>query len=312
MFLVLLCAFSISYSQDEGLLLLKDSENVLIKFENNYFEALKYKAIGNNSRAITELEKCQQLFPNDKSVDFEFAKNYLALKKNLEAELYIEKALNQDPENYWYIDLAKKIQMAQYNYTKAIEFQQKLILQKPKVKEDLVLIYILANEFKKAENLVEQLESDGLTTSRLSRFKKTIAYRNHNPTKQKVVETKKSSLKELKESFKNEKQFDILKKIIKEENLLKNFEELYNYSTQGIELFPAQPYVYLINGEILIRQEKYKEAIDVLISGIDFVIDDKEMMVQFYQQLAIANEKIGKASEAKDYRKRALEIRKKK
>ena len=80
--------------------LLKDSDDELIKFENHYFEALKYKAIGNYTRAIVELEKCQQLFPNDVSVDFEFSKNYFELNKLLEAELYIEKSLKSSPDNF--------------------------------------------------------------------------------------------------------------------------------------------------------------------------------------------------------------------
>jgi predicted Zn-dependent protease len=308
--LLLVCAFSISYSQDDSLTLLEDSDDVLIKFENHYFEALKHKAIGNNSLAIIELEKCQQLFPNDKSVDFEFSKNYFDLRKYIQAELYIDKALQQNSDNYWFLELAKKIQLKQYNYSKAIELQQKIILQKPKFTEDLVLIYIQASELEKAQKLIEELEIKGFSSSRLTRFKKTVFNRNRNETKQRIVETKNASLEDLKESFKSNKQFDILKKILQEEFILKNIEGLYKYSSQGLELFPAQPYVYLMNGKALISQEKYKDAIDVLMNGIDFVIDDREMMVQCYQQLAIVYEAIGKNKKAENYRNLAIELRK--
>jgi predicted Zn-dependent protease len=308
--LLLVCAFSISYSQDDSLTLLEDSDDVLIKFENHYFEALKYKAIGNNSLAIIELEKCQQLFPNDKSVDFEFSKNYFDLRKYIQAELYIDKALQQNLDNYWFLELAKKIQLKQYNYLKAIELQQKIILQKPKFTEDLVLIYIQASELEKAQKLIEELEIKGFSSSRLTRFKKTVSNRNRNETKQRIVETKNASLEDLKESFKSNKQFDILKKILQEEFILKNREGLYKYSSQGLELFPAQPYVYLMNGKALISQEKYKDAIEVLMNGIDFVIDDNEMMVQCYQQLAIGYEAIGKNKKAENYRNLAIELRK--
>jgi predicted Zn-dependent protease len=308
--LLLVCAFSISYSQDDSLTLLEDSDDVLIKFENHYFEALKYKAIGNNSLAIIELEKCQQVFPNDKSVDFEFSKNYFDLRKYIQAELYIDKALQQNLDNYWFLELAKKIQLKQYNYLKAIELQQKIILQKPKFTEDLVLIYIQASELEKAQKLIEELEIKGFSSSRLTRFKKTVSNRNRNETKQRIVETKNASLEDLKESFKSNKQFDILKKILQEEFILKNREGLYKYSSQGLELFPAQPYVYLMNGKALISQEKYKDAIEVLMNGIDFVIDDNEMMVQCYQQLAIGYEAIGKNKKAENYRNLAIELRK--
>ena len=65
-----------------------------------------------------------------------------------------------------------------------------------------------------------------------------------------------------------------------------------------------------MNGKALISKGKYKDAIDVLISGIDFVIDDSEMMVQCYQQLTIGYEAIGKNKKAENYRNLAIELRK--
>ena len=67
-----------------------------------------------------------------------------------------------------------------------------------------------------------------------------------------------------------------------------------------------------MNAKALIGKEKYNDAIDVLMSGIDFVIDDKEMMVQCYQQLAIGYQAIGNNKKAEDYRKLAVDLRKQK
>ena len=92
------CVSAMSFSQvDEGLTLLEDSDDDRILFENHFFEALKYKAIGNFSRAIIELEKCQQLFSHDDSIEFELSKNHLALNHLTEAALYIEKAMYSKP-----------------------------------------------------------------------------------------------------------------------------------------------------------------------------------------------------------------------
>ena len=165
--LALFCVSFLSYGQDDGLTLLEDDDDKLIKFENHYFEALKYKAIGNYTRAITELEKCQQLFADDVAVDFEFSKNYFALNKYLEAELYIEKSLKADTDNYWFLVQAKKVYLKQFDYTNAIEIQQKIILQKPAHSEDLVLIYIQANEREKAQELIDELASQGISSSKL-------------------------------------------------------------------------------------------------------------------------------------------------
>ncbi len=312
-FLIVLCTSFLSFSQDDdGLIILEDSDDTLIKFENHYFEALKYKAIGNYTRAITELEKCQQLFPDDKSVDFEFSKNYFLLNQFLPAELYIAKALKAEPENYWYLEQAKQIYLKQYNYQKAIEVQQKLVFQNPLVTEDLVLIYMQATESEKAQNLIDELESEGITSPKLRHYKETIAKKNNDRIfiDQKLRVVKNNNLEDLKKTFEENKQFDILKEILTQDLANENYENLLNYSEQGLELFPAQPFVYLMSARALMHQKKYNEAIDVLNLGIDFVIDDLTE-ADFYSSLASCYEATNQTEKAKINRKKAIQLRKK-
>lgn len=295
--LALFCASFLSYAQDDSLTLLKDDDDNLIKFENHYFEALKYKAIGNYTRAIIELEICQQLFSDDVAVDFEFSKNYFALNKLLESELYIEKPLKTDPDNFWFLVQAKKVYLKQFNYAKAIEIQQKIILQKPALSEDLVLIYIQANEPEKAKKLIDDLSSKGITSSKLRHYQLVLTKNNQSKKVDKTIVTNETfNLDQLKKGYKSNKEFRVLKEILTQELEVNNFDEIYNYSSDGLELFPAQSYVYLMNGKALINQKKYTEAIDVLINGLDFLIDDTAQEKEFYQDLifcfsAIVDEK---------------------
>lgn len=303
--LALFCASFLSYGQDDGLTLLKDDDDNLIKFENHYFEALKYKAIGNYTRAITELEKCQQLFKDDVAVDFEFSKNYFALNKLLEAELYIEKSLKSEPDNFWFLEQAKKVYLKQFNYLKAIEVQQKIILQKPTLSEDLVLIYIQANERVKAQKLIDDLGLRGITSSKLKHYQKVITRGSEsNPPKNKTLSKNTGSLTELKKGYTSNKNFKILKEILSLEFDNSNFEEVYKHSSEGLELFPAQPYVYLMNGKALINQKKYTEAIDVLINGLDFLIDDTAQEKEFYQNLILCYTKISDEKSVDEYQKK--------
>lgn len=312
LFIAFFCASFLSFSQnDEWLTLLKSSDDDIIKIENHYYEALKYKAIGNYTRAITELEKCQQLLLSDEpSVDFEFSKNYFFLNKFDGAALYIEKALKNNPTNYWFLEHAKKVYLKQYNYPKVIEIQQKIIELKPARKEDLVLIYILANEREKAQNLINEFNSVGITSFKLRSYQKAITnYRNRN-TVQKVVTKKDLSIVELKESFKSEKQFDVLKEILIHEYNNGNEKELHEFSEEGMELFPAQPFVYLMNGRSLNFQKKYNEAIDVLNSGIDFIADDKTLEADFYEQLAVIYDHLNQFQKAQKNRDKSSKLRK--
>lgn len=307
--LALFCASFLSFGQDEGLTLLEDDDGKLIKFENHYFEALKYKAIGNYTRAITELEKCQQLFADDVAVDFEFSKNYFALDKYLEAQLYIEKSLTTDSENFWFLIQAKKVYLKQFNYTKAIEIQQKIILQKPSLSEDLVLIYIQANERKLAQELIDKLTLKGISSSRLRHYQSVLSKNNQlKKIDDKVVVNDSSSLSQLKIDYKSNKDFKILKEVLFQEFNNTNFEEVYKYSVEGMELFPAQAYVYLMNGSALANQKKYTEAIDVLVSGLDFLIDDTEQEKEFYRELIVCYKAISDKKLVEKYQLRLKKL----
>jgi len=288
LFLILFCVSFLSHAQDDGLQLLKDVGDDHIQFENHFFEALKYKAIGNHTRAITELEKSQQLFSDEVAVDFEFSKNYFALNKLNEAALYIEKALQKEPANFWFLTHAKKIYLRQFNYDKAIEIQQKMIEQKPILAEDLVLIYIKANEREKAQELIDDLVKKGITSSKLRHYQNVLS--NYKKTEESAVKNnnvKLTDLVTLKKVYVSNKDFAVLKEILVEELAVGNFDEVYKYSAEGLELFPAQPLVYLMNGKALVSQKKYNVATSVLINGLDFLIDDVEMENEFYNQLII-------------------------
>ncbi|MFK5879780.1 MAG: hypothetical protein QM478_09830 [Flavobacteriaceae bacterium] len=311
LFLALFCASFLSYGQDEGLMLLEDDDDRLIKFENHYFEALKYKAIGNYTRAITELEKCQQLFADDVAVDFEFSKNYFALNKYFEAQLYIEKSLKSEPENFWFLAQAKKVYLKQFNYIKAIDAQQKIIKQKPALTDDLVLIYIQANEQEKAKDILDELTSKGITSSKLRHYQKILSKNKQSikPNKNTLV-NKQIGFDELKKTFVSNKDFKILKEILIQDFGISNFEEVYKYSLEGMELFPAQPYVYLMNGSALIHQKKYKKAIVVLVSGLDFLIDDVAQEKEFYQELIVCYEAIADKKAADKYHQKLKKLNK--
>ncbi len=59
---------------------------------------------------------------------------------------------------------------------------------------------------------------------------------------------------------------------------------MYVDSKEALELFPAQPYLYKMNGFASNKLGKYNEAIDVLTLGIDFVIDNTILEADFYEQ----------------------------
>jgi tetratricopeptide (TPR) repeat protein len=75
------------------------------------------------------------------------------------------------------------------------------------------------------------------------------------------------------------------------ENL--QFDKLAKASEEQMQLFPSQPQLYYYNGLANNQLKNYKKAKDVLESGIDFVIDDKSLEINFNLQLGEAYNGLG-------------------
>jgi predicted Zn-dependent protease len=59
-------------------------------------------------------------------------------------------------------------------------------------------------------------------------------------------------------------------------------------SNETLELFPAQPILYLINGVAYNKMKQAKKAIQNLETGLDYLVDDPKMATDFYTQLSLA------------------------
>ncbi len=283
-----------------------------LKFQEYFFEALKQINTNNYSKAIENLEKCAVIDSINLAVDFEFSKNYLLLKKYYEAEVFIDKALSKDPKNTYLLKHKVAILKAQRNYADAIEIQKQLVQLKPIYNDELVLLYIQNREFVKAEDLITEIENKALTTLKIKRFKTYLNNRKKiTKRKTKIVEnvTKNTDIESLKESYKNDKKFSTLLKILGHEVENNLFEMLQLDSKNALELYPAQPILYQLNGYALNKLKKYNEAIDVLTIGIDFVIDNKEMELNFYNQLIISYEGLNNTKEALKFKQKAAKLK---
>ena len=66
------------------------------------------------------------------------------------------------------------------------------------------------------------------------------------------------------------------------------YDSLERHSSQAIEIFPSQPSVYLYNGIANMQLKNYKKAAQSLNDGIEFVIDNKSLLLDFYKSLGDA------------------------
>lgn len=297
---------SIVYAQKNN----SEEENDL-KFQSYFFEALKQKAIKNYSKAIVSLEKCYELDSTSLAIEFEFSKNYFLLKYYNEAQLFIDKALEKEPENIYLLKHKIDIFKTQRNFQNAIDLQEKLAQIQPQYSDELVLLYIQNKNFEKAEKLIDEIEKKALKTSRIKGFKKFLE--NRKTTSKKINNTqspiKNDDIETLKKLYVDKKDFQILKEILMKELTNGLFELLNIESKDGLDLFPTQPFLYKMNGIALNKLGKYNEAISVLTIGIDFVIENNMMEADFYDQLSISFEGLGNKNEAFKYKQKAKQLR---
>lgn len=409
--------------------------------ENNFYDAIRERAIENYDKAIIALEKCVSKKPDDAAIHYELGKNFLDLKKYAEAEQSFQKAIDLNPKERWYWNGLYDVYYITKDFQKSIPIVQKLTEFDPNMKEDLVSLYVYTNQNDKALALIQDIEKNAVISETLKNYKKhlTLVRTNSNTEEdlidaiklnpkseqayvdlmifysqqnqeEKSIEVAKKLTKEIPDSewaaislFKlylnegngvgaaqamlkvlqnkkvdksikhkflneflifssNSTQFDkelsqavdilssdksinVAKEVAKFyynkknyektsfflekaltnqpedweaielllDNLsnAKKYEELGNRAEIFIDLFPAQPKLYYYAGYAKNKAQNYKQAIDFLETGLEFVVDDTNLEKYFCIQLAEAYAETSNSKKTEEYRKRAEALLKK-
>ncbi len=170
LFLVLLCNSASLLAQTEPEEIKPETD----KFEDYFYESLKQKGIENYDKAITALEQCSKIKPNDATVYFELGKNYLGLKDYEHAYSSFEKATQIDPKNKWFWVGMYDVNYQTKNYNQAIITVNKLIEFDEVYKEDLVSLYINTQQFDKALVLINEMNDKVGKSERRELYKTQI------------------------------------------------------------------------------------------------------------------------------------------
>ena len=296
---------TVGFSQDSIPVSPNLKEQNFLKFQDHFFKALAQKSIYNYRIAIQNLEKCNELKPNDVSVLFELSKNYLMMKKFLEAELYAQQALKIDANNFWVLQHLSSVYLSSHNLKKAVEVQEKLVKINLNERGKLVFLYFQNNQIEEGKKLFSVLEKANQLTPNLLHLKREFVKSTVTTKIDKV-----KGLQELIKDFESNKSYKSLYKILTL-SANSNSNVLLSYSQIGLELFPAQAFVYLMNAKALNQNNNFKKALEKLLNGIDFVIDDKNLEADFYDEMAKCYSGLGNKSEAIKNKNKALALRKK-
>ena len=287
-------------------------EKEYLKFQDHFFNALQQKSKEDYNKAIEELEECKQIFPNDAGLNFEFAKNYLLLKDYENAIYFDNEVLKVKPNNIYIFEHLKKIYKTQRDYDSAIEIQNKIIALKPSKKSELIHLYIGNREKNKAKELfLEMKDKNEIINNEF--YWKRILFRQPkiitNTHKKTLNNNVDNSIKTLQLRFNKNKDFKTLKQLLIEEEKQAKYILLTNDSKKGLELFPAQPFLYLMQGKGELKSTNHKNAIEVLKAGLDFIIDDDNLTSTFYKNIAEAYKGLGNNKEANKYLEKSNKLK---
>ncbi len=108
----------------------------------------------------------------------------------------------------------------------------------------------------------------------------------------------------------NPDNFELLKNTLLLQLEYRKFESAVELSKNALEIFPSQPMLYLFQAVALNQLSSFEAAEKSLKEGLDYLIDDTRMEMDFYSQLVICYNGMNNALKAEEYRQKAENLKK--
>lgn len=221
--------------------------------ETNYLTLIyRYSETGEPEKAFKTAQKLLDVHPESKLVHLALYKFYLD-KNQREAAIASMKVVLTAPE----INPDAK--------TKVLNDFINFVAKHPEHEKDLIDVTAMIDDSKSFKTLVE-----------LAQYYLKL-------------EDKSKALMYYEEALALEPtNFSVIKDVVLLQIDLNQDEKAVGRSQDALELFPAQPILYLVNGVAHNKMKQAKEAISSLETGLDYIIEDSKMTADFYTQLSIA------------------------
>lgn len=261
-------------------------EDIIIQKQNLYL------MIDQPDKAVAEVEKLIQMYPGESRYYALLAELYMDIDNYPKAIENLEKISELDPQNpYIHITLAEYY-FKTGDRDKAFE-ELKSGFATPdlelEIKFQVLLTYYSDDEMSgdyeaQIAELTEILISTHPNDARPYSLKADLLIRKEN-------------YKEARETFRKVIEIDnsryfMWETLLRLNAILLDTESMRNESLQAIELFPFQPMPYLFAGLAYFQLNEHQEAINVLNRGKDLVVDDDELLAEFYMHLGDAYSKL--------------------
>jgi len=242
--------------------------------EENHLKLIyRYSQVGDKKKAYKAAKNLLKVKPDSKFV-------HLALYKFYLQDNEVEKAINSvkialsSPE----INADAK--------AKVLSDFVKFVAKNPEYESDLVEITAQVDENK-----------DAKTHSELGQYYLKAG------DKVKALTNFQEALRQ------NPDDFKLIKEVLLLQLDMNDFNAVVSGSNEALELYPAQPILYLVNGVAKNQIGQHEEALENLQMGLDFLIDNPQMEADFYSELSIAYKGLNNITKSDAFAKKAQALK---
>ncbi len=247
-----------------------------------------YLHLGDVEKAENELQNMVRAFPDDARYLSMLAEFYMGNNQQTKALEIYKKIAETDPGNpYIHMSLADYYRKTG-NKEKAFS-ELKLGFANPNLDVDTKVTILLS--FYTINQIYDQLKEQAFELSGI-----LISTHPDSPKAWSIYGDLLSQDKKYagaRDAFLKVVSLDSSKYVVWEELLrlelqLSEYQAVNDHSKKAIELFPEQSILYLFNGLSAIQLKKYEDGIHILESGLRMVVNNDDLIAQFYMYIGDA------------------------
>lgn len=261
------------------------------KYDYFFLEAARLKVQQDYDAAFDLLQHCLTINPNASSALYEMAQYYMYLKKVPQGQAALEKAVENDPDNFWYSQGLANLYMQQNETEKAAALLEDMAVRfsdKMDPLYNLLEIYNRQEEYDKVIGILNKLEERMGKNEQLSMEKFRIYLQKKD---------NKSAFREI-ESLVAEYPMDTRYQIVLGDVYMQNGkkEEAYNIYRKVLDEEPDNAmamYSLAAYYEETGQKELYEQQLDTLLLNKKVPADTKFNVMR---QFIVQNEQAGKDS----------------
>ncbi|MFN5844343.1 MAG: tetratricopeptide repeat protein [Flavobacteriia bacterium] len=264
-----------------------------------------YVQIKQPEKGIQEIEAARKIFPDDPSLLATLVDYYFQTGKEVRAVSLLEDLVKATPENgRAHLALADVYRQQGKQAEAYVELKKAFTCDDVELDTKMkILINIHESSYKIDPEVYELVE---LLVIQFPLEAKAHSIRGDYMLR---AEKEDEALKSYKEALKyDKKQYPIWNQVLIMEYQRTQFEELYADSKVCLEYFPTVATVYLLNGVGAVQTKRFDEAINVLETGKELVVNDKALESEMFGQLGEAYFQKNNIAEGKTNYDKALKL----